>query len=206
MRSSRGQKHAMPASRDQADQANRYQAETHWFGVPPQLVLLGLAGVLFVLAVVLFAGGSWAVGLVLLGLSALITAAFLEVVRRRPESEWLRSAYWWTSSRLELVRARTKAIAEVQRLRGSQAVIESERRMALLRLGEAERSEDDEAAKTARARLLALERAEKALHGREEAGKAVADERIARVRLSVQETEVVKPEPLDEETTNLPAA
>jgi hypothetical protein len=198
----------MPASRDQADQANRYQAETHWFGVPPQLVLLGLAAVLFVLAVVLFAGGSWAVGLVLLGLSALMTAAFLEVVRRRPESEWLRSAYWWASSHLELVRARVKAIAEVQRLRGSQAVIESERRMALLRLGEAERSRDGVAAEMARERLRELKRAAQALEGREEAGRAVADERIARVRLSVQETLVVEPEPFPppDDDDRLPAA
>ena len=204
MRSSRGQKHAMPASHDQADQASRYQAETHWFGVPPQLVLLGLAVVVFVLAVVLFAGGNWAVGLVLLGLSALITAAFLEVVRRRPDSDWLRSAYWGASSRLELVRARAKAVADVQRVRGSRAVIESDRRMELLRLGEAERSKDSAAAEAARERLRELERAEQVLEGREEAGKALADERIARVRLSVQETLVVEPEPPDDDL--LPAA
>ena len=41
------------------------------------------------------------------------------------------------------------------------------------------------AAEAARERLRELERAEQALEGREEAGKALADERIARVRLSV---------------------
>jgi hypothetical protein len=216
VRSNRGQKHGMPPSHDPADQTRRVQlpdetgpvpvsvayAQTRWFGVPSPFVLLGVAVGSFLLAIALLAAGSWALGLFLLGLSALVTAAFLEVARRRPESDWLRSAHSWTSSRLELVRAHTKAVAEVQRLRGSLAVIESERRAALLRLGEAERSEDGEAAETARERLRALERAEEALHGREESEKAQAGERIRRARFSSQQTMVVEPE----EDSGRPAA
>lgn len=216
VRSSRGQKHAMPVSPDQADQTRRVQlpdetgpvpvsvayAQTRWFGVPPPLFLLGLASVAFVIAIVLFAGGSWAIGLVLLGLSALLVAAFLEIARRRPDSAFTHAssvaaggARTWAATQLELVRARTSAIAEVQRVRARRSLIESERRMAQLRLDEAVRSEDGETADAARERLLELDRAEQALEGREEAGRAKADERIRRVRLSVQQTMIVKPEP-----------
>jgi hypothetical protein len=206
----------MPASPDPADQTRRVQlpdetgpvpvsvayAETRWFGVPPPILLLSIACFSFVVALVLFAGGSWPGGLVLLGVSALFLAGFLEIARRRPDSSFTRAsagaavgARSWASSRFELVRAHSSAIAESQRVRGSRSVIESERRMATLRLGEATRSGDDEAAAAARERLEALERAEKALHGRVETRRAQADERIRKVRLSVEQTMVVKPEP-----------
>ena len=209
MRSNRGQKRGMPASRDQADRTQRVQlpdetgpvpvsivhAEPRWFGVPPPLLLFGLAASLFVLALVLLAVGSWPSGLILLGLSTLLTAAFLETARRRPGSERMRAAHSWTSSRLELAREHAKRLAEVQGLRGRRAVIESERRSALLRLGEATRSGDEEAVAAARTRLDELEQAEKALHGRLEERRTLTDERIRRVRMSIQETMVVVPEP-----------
>jgi len=74
-------------------------------------------------------------------------------------------------------------------------VIESERRSARLRLGEALQSEDEDAAAAARQRLAELDRAEAALQPRLEERLAVADERIRRVRMSVERTMVVRPEP-----------
>ena len=216
MRWNRGQKHGMPASRDQADQTLRVQlpdetgpvpvsiahAETRWFGVPPPILLLSIACFSFVVALILFVSGSWPGGLVLLGVSALFFAGFLEIARRRPDSSFTRAsavaavgARSWASSRFEVVRAHSSAIAESQRVRGRRSVIESERRMAVLRLGEATRSGDEEAAAASRERLEELERAEKALHGRAEARRAEADERIRKVRLSVEQTMVVEPEP-----------
>jgi hypothetical protein len=206
----------MPASRDPADQTRRVQlpdetgpvpvslahAEPRWFGIPPPLLLLGLAVLSFALAVALFAAGSWPFGLILLGLASLLTAAFLEVARRRPDTTFTRAssqaavgARSWASSRLELVRARSSAVAEAQRVRGARAVIESERRAARLRLGEALQSEDEESAGAARQRLAELDRADAALQPRLEERLALADERIRRVRMSVQETMVVRPEP-----------
>jgi hypothetical protein len=190
-------------------------AEPRWFGVPPPLLLLGLAVFSVVVALVLFATGSWPFGLILLGLAALLTAGFLEVARRRPDTTFTRassqaatSARSWASSRLELVRARSGAMAESQRVRGARAVIESDRRAARLRLGEALRSEDEEAAEAARQQLAELDRAEGALQPRLEERLALADERIRRVRLSVQQTMVVRPEPYpppDEGTPPTPA-
>ena len=125
-------------------------AEPRWFGVPPQLLLLGLAVLSFAIALALFAVGSWPFGLILLGLTAFLAAGFLEVARRRPDSTFTRAssqaasgARSWASSRVELARARSSALAEAQRVRGARSVIEWERRSARLRLGEALQSEDE---------------------------------------------------------------
>jgi hypothetical protein len=217
VRWNRGQKPGMPKSRDQADQTRRVQlppeetgpvpvslahAEPRWFGVPPPLLLLALAVLAFAVALTLFAAGSWPFGLILLGLAAFLTAGFLEVARRRPDTTFTRAssqaasgARSWASSRFELVRARSSALAEAQRVRGARAVIESERRAARLRLGEALKSEDEEAAEAARERLAELDRSEAALQPRLEERLALADERIRRVRMSVEQTMVVRPEP-----------
>jgi len=204
VRWNRGQKPAMPASRDQADQTRRLelpdetvpvslvQVEPRWFGVPPPFLLLGLSIFSFALSIALFAGGSWAFGLILLGLAALFTAAFMEIARRRP-SDAVIGARSWAGSRLELLVARSSAVAQAQRLRGDQAVIEAERRAALLRLGEAVQSEDENAALAARERLAHLDQAEKALHSRLAARLAQADEHVWRVRMSSRQTLIVPP-------------
>lgn len=196
----------MPVSPDPADQTRRVplppsetgpvpvsvsQAEVRWFGVPPLGLLLGVSVVTFVIAVVLLAGGSWAIGLGLLGIAALLGAAFLQF-SGAGIGEGVPA---WASARLEIFRARSGAIAESQRVHASRAVIESERRMARLRLGEAERSGDEEAAQTARERLSELDRSEAGLAGRVETRRAEADERIRAVRFSREQTMIVTPQP-----------
>jgi hypothetical protein len=171
---------------------SRSRAEPRWFGVPAPLLLFGLAVFSFALAVALFAGGSWPAGLILLGLAALFAAAFLEIARRRP-SDALIGARSWARPRLELLLARSRGVADAQRLRGDQAVIEAERRAALLRLGEAVQSEDEAAAAAARERLAELERGEEALRGRLAARLAEGDERVRRVRMSIQQTVIARP-------------
>jgi hypothetical protein len=73
-------------------------------------------------------------------------------------------------------------------------VLESERRAVRLRLAEAVLSGDDEVAAAARARLEELARAEAALDGRLEERRALAEERIRRVRMSIDETVIVGPD------------
>ncbi|HEY2074267.1 MAG TPA: hypothetical protein VGG88_11890 [Gaiellaceae bacterium] len=192
----------MPASPDPADQTRRVplppsetgpvpvsvsRAEVRWFGVPPLGLLVGVAVFTLAIALALLAGGSWAIGLGLLGIAALLGAAFLQISEAGIPA--------WVPARLEILRARSGAIAESQRVHASRAVIESERRMARLRLGEAERSDDEEAARTARERLSELDRSEAALAGRAESRRAEADERIRRVRFSTEETMIVTPKP-----------
>jgi len=197
----------MPASRDRADETQRVQlpdetgpvpvshvrAEPRWFGVPPPVALALVTALAFVLAIALFAAGSWPFGLIFLGLTAFLGAALLELARRRPWDAAV-SARSWLGPRLELVRARSRAIAEAERVRAGRAVVESERRAVNLRLGEAERSGDEETATAARARLEELTRAEAALDGRLEERRALAEERIRRVRMSMDETVIVGPD------------
>ena len=205
----------MPRSHDRTDETQTIElpdetgpvpvsivhAEPRWFGVPPPLMLLGLTAVCFVAAVVLFASGSWPFGLILLGLAAAFAAAFLEIAKRRPDSTLTREALAaavharsWGSAQLELARARSSALAESQRVHGARAVIEADRRQALLQLGEAQHSEDDAAEAMARERLAELKRAEEALAGRVEARRVESDERIRRVRMASEHTLVVPPD------------
>jgi hypothetical protein len=217
VRSNRGQKPVMPASHDPADETRRVplppdetgpvpvslvRVEPRWFGVPPPLLLLGLAVFSFALAVALFVGGSWPFGLILLGLVALFAASFLEIARRRP-SDAVVAARSWASSRLELLVARSSAVANEQRLRGDQAVIEAERRAALLRLGEAVQSDDGAAARAARERLAELDRADEVLRGRLAVRLNQADERVRRVRVSIERTAIVRP---SDDDSHRPAA
>ena len=197
----------MPASRDRADETRRVQlpdetgpvpiararAEPRWFGVPPALALVLVTVLAFIAAIALFAAGSWPFGVIFLGVTAFLGAALLELARRKPWDAAV-SARSWLGPRLELVRARSRAIAEVERVRSGRAVLESERRAVRLRLAEAERSGDEETAAAARARLEELTRAEAALDKRFEERRALADERVRRVRMSIDETVIVGPD------------
>ncbi|MGH2935484.1 MAG: hypothetical protein ACRDL2_13360 [Gaiellaceae bacterium] len=175
-------------------------AEAHWFGVPPPIALLGLAAGSFAAAVALFAAGSWPYGLILLGLTALLAAAFAEVARRRPYSALTRAsaqAAVLTRERgratLEMLMARSSAVAEQQRVRSARSVIEAERRATTLRLGEAVQREDDVAVQSARERLAELGRVEEELGKRLQVRLAETDDRLRRARLPVQRTMIVSP-------------
>jgi hypothetical protein len=220
----------MSASHDEADQTRRVElpgeetgpvpvsishAEPRWFGVTPPLALLLLALIAAMMAVALFATGSWPYGLILVGVSALIVAGFLEVARRRPDSRLTSYAASSAASGRERAAAavdrllvRSSAAAEVQRARNAQAALETDRRAAMLELGEAVHRDDAAAAQAARGRLVELDAIEVDLHDRLAERISSAEERIRRSKLSVQETMVVVPEPYpppDEGTPPVPA-
>jgi hypothetical protein len=217
VRSNRGQKAGVPASRDQADRTlrvplppdetgpvpiSRGHAEPRWFGVPPPLVLLALTAGSFVASLVLLAGGSWSIGAILLGLSALFLSAFLEVARRRPDSSLTRmsagaadGARSRAKTSFELLRARSRAVAATQHERAEQAVVESERRAVRLRLAEALQSDDEAEADALRDRLVQLDGAEERLRIVLQERLARTDERIRGVRLAAARTMVVPPGP-----------
>ena len=220
----------MSASHDEADRTRRVElpgeeigpvpvsishAEPRWFGVPPPLVLLLLALLALVGAVALFATGSWPYGLILVGVSALIVAGFLEVARRRPDSRLTgyaassaASAREHAAAALDRLLVRSSAAAEIQRVRNAQAALETDRRTAMLELGEAVHRDNEPAAQAARARLAELDAIEADLHDRLARRLSSAEERIRRSKLSVQQTMVVVPEPYpppDEGTPPTPA-
>jgi hypothetical protein len=189
------------------------QAETRWFGVTPPAMLLGLAGAAVVLAVVLFATGHWPYALILLGLGALLIAAFLEAARRRPVASNLSRASVDARERArsswETLRARQAAAVEARRIQSALAVLEPERRTAFHDLGAASHAHDASAEAAARARLTELDRRESELRAALDGALEEAGERIRKARLPVEETMMVLPSepapPPDEATPPQPA-
>lgn len=172
-------------------------AEPRWFGVTPPQLLLAVASAVVVLAIVLFAVGHWPYGLILLGLAALLLAAFLEAARRRPGAHPATRAGTAvrerTHSVLEELRARSTATADARRIQGGLLLIESERRQALTELGAAAHAHDSLAEAAARAKLTELDEREWALTAELEDRLAAAGERIRKARLPVQDTMMVLP-------------
>src|SRR5205085_1777541 len=68
------------------------RVEPRWFGIAPPHLLLAVAAAACAFAVVLFATGHWPYGLIVLGIGALLTAAFLEAARRRLSSTLTRAS------------------------------------------------------------------------------------------------------------------
>jgi hypothetical protein len=180
------------------------QAEPHWFGVAPPPLLLGIGVVLVVLALVLFATGHWPYGLIVLGVGALLLAAFLEAAKRRPENHaFLRTsahARERAQTAMETWRVRSAAAAEVRRVRHALALLDADRRGLLLELGTAAHRGDAGAEASLRGRLTELDATERRLRSELDSALTEAGERIRQARLPVEETMMVLPtEPLPPE-------
>lgn len=171
-------------------------AEARWFGIAPPAVLLSLSAAAIVVAIVLLATGNWPYSLILLGIGALLLAAFLEAARRRPAASVTRAsadARERARSSWETLRARQAAAAEARRVQSALVLLESERRAAFQGLGSAAHAGDSTAEAAARARLDELDEREAALRRRLEGAQAEAGERIRKARLPVEETMMVTP-------------
>jgi hypothetical protein len=174
------------------------RVEPHWFGIAPAPLLLGAGAGALLIAIVLFATGHWPFGLILLGVAALLAAAYVEAARRRPrrDQEPVRgaAALERAGAMWETLRTHAAASAEAKRLQSGIFVVESERRAALLELGEAVYAADAAKVAIARTTLAELDARDAELHRQMEDGLADAGERIRRARLAVQRTELRPPE------------
>jgi outer membrane biosynthesis protein TonB len=94
---------------------------------------------------------------------------------------------------LETWRARAAATAEVRRIHSGLAIVDAERRSALLELGAAAHRGDGLGEAGVRARLADLDEHESRLRGDLDARLEHAGERIRKARLSVQDTMMVTP-------------
>jgi hypothetical protein len=175
--------------------------EPRLFGVAPPTPLLAVAVGTLVVALVLFVAGLWPYGLIVLGVAALLFAAFFELAGRRPNSRFTRAtrdARARTGSFVETWRARAEVTANARRIHNGLARVADERRAALLQLGDAAHRSDGIGEADARARLDGLDRREAEL--REELDRRLEDagERIRQARFAVDETVMVTPnEPND---------
>jgi len=172
-------------------------SEPHWFGVTPPQLLLGVAAAVILLAVALFAVGHWPYGLILLGLAALLLAAFMETARRRPNAHpTVRAGVAVrerTHSLVEELRARSAATADARRLQSGLLLVENERRQALAELGAAAHAHDSTGEAAARAKLTELDEREASLQTELEERLWAAGERIRKAKLPVQDTMMVLP-------------
>jgi hypothetical protein len=96
-----------------------------WFGVAPALLLLALTAAAAVIAIALFASGRWPYGLIAGGAAILLATAFLEVGRRKPDSELSRRSL----DAVDDARARAGSVIEALAIRSRAG-----RQAALLRL------------------------------------------------------------------------
>jgi hypothetical protein len=170
--------------------------EPRFFGVAPPVLLPAVAAGALVIALVLFVTGHWPFGLILLGLAALLFAAFLELARRRPHSPVTRvsmDARERAGSALETWRARAAATAEVRRINNGLMLVDVERRTVLFQLGEAAHRRDAVAEAGARAHLAQLDHREADLRQKLESRLEQTGERIRKARLAVQDTMMVTP-------------
>jgi hypothetical protein len=186
-------------------------AEPRWFGVTPPNLLLGVAATAVAAAAIVFVTGHWPYGLILLGVGSLLFAAYLEAVRRGPESPLARAsidARERARSQWETLRARQASAAEIRRIQSAIAGLELERHTAVHDLGTAAYRHDSDAEGAARARLEGLDAREADLRAELDRAQKDAGERIRLARLPVQETVMVVPEPApppDEGTPPQPA-
>src|SRR5437879_5379822 len=93
------------------------RAEARFYGVTPATAVLVLAGAVLTVAIVLFIGGHWPVGLILLGVTVLLVLVFLETARRKPTGAVSRS----TAGALDAFRAQAGVAAESLATRGRTA-------------------------------------------------------------------------------------
>ena len=185
---------------------SEHVAEPQYFGLGPPLFVFSVAVVLFVVAVVVLALGSWAIGLVLLVVSFLLLPAFLAGARRWPSSGLARvslstaeRARGEASVAADAISTWSRAGREVVRLRREQFRLRRELDDALHALGLAVLEEDERVPElTTQARALAerIRTNEAAL----ERTVGYARERVRDERAAVVATEVRRPEDEDDES------
>lgn len=170
------------------------------FGVTPAMLLFALAACALTVAVVLLVLAHWIWGLGLLGVSFLLFAAFLEVARRKPDTEIARRTAEAADSlraragfAAQALAARSSARRTVVRLRAEELRLTDRRRELLLRLGEATFAQNKKAAKETTAELRDVDSEIEAKEDEIAAVLEGAHRHIEEARLEVQPTEIIEP-------------
>jgi hypothetical protein len=178
---------------------NVSRVEPRFYGVTPSLLALVLAGGAATVAILLFVGGHWPYGLILLGIAVILVLAFLETVNRRPA----RSGAEATPRPLDTFRSRSRVTAEsiatrgrarrqVYVLRQELARMAVDRDRLLFDLGNAVYGGDEQATEETRGRLEELDRLAAQKEAEMQQVLESAQNVLARGRLEVQPTEVAE--------------
>jgi hypothetical protein len=157
-------------------------AERRYYGVTPTALALGLAGVILVAAIILFAAGHWPIGLILLGVFVLLVVVTVETGAFRDRAGVAADSFATRG------RVTTRSLALRRELR-KLAVL---RGRLLFELGDAVYRGDEEATEAARARLVEVDEAWRQKEAEMQAVIEQAHDRLRRRRLEVQPTEMVE--------------
>ena len=178
---------------------NVTRAEPRFYGVTPVYLTFGLAVCALAVTIVLFATGNWQVALILFGVTILLSLAFLEALRRKPEAAVFRSRADALRGRAgfaaEAVIARSRAAAKVVGARRDFQRMLQRRLDLLVELGDAVYRGDEQATEAARKQLEELDRTSAQ---REEEIRKMWEgtrQRLTMRRLEVQPTQIVEPQP-----------
>ena len=171
--------------------------EPRFYGVTPSLLSLVLAGAATTVAILLFIGGHWPYGLILLGIAVLLVLAFLETAKRKPARDpaEARSLDTFRSRgrvAAESIATRGRARRRAYALRQELARMAVDRDRLLFELGNAVYLGDEQATEEARSRVEALDRLAAEREAEMQQVLESAQDALARGRLEVQPTEVAE--------------
>jgi hypothetical protein len=160
----------------------RTHAERRYYGVPPTALALGIAAVLLLAAIVLFATGHWPVGLILLGVFVLLLVVSVETGAFRDRAGVAADSF--------AIRGRvtTRTLTLRRELRKMSVL----RGRLLFELGDAVYRGDEQATEAARGRLVDLDEAWRQKEAEMQAVIVQAHDRLRQRRLEVQPTEMVE--------------
>lgn len=178
---------------------NVSRVEPRFYGVTPSLLALVLAGAAVAIAILLFVGGHWPYGMIVLGIAVLLVLAFLETARRKPSGTVSSS----TAQALDTFRSRGRVAAEslvtrrraTRQLYGLRQELEHmavRRDRLLFELGDAMYRGDEQATEEARSRVEELDRLAAQREAEMQQVVESTEHVLARGRLEVQQTEVAE--------------
>lgn len=184
---------------------NVTRTEPHFYGVTPALLALVLAGAATTVAILLFIGGHWPYGLILLGIAVLLVLAFLETAKRKPARDASQARpldTFRSRSRVaaESIATRGRARRQLYALRQELGRIAVDRDRLLFELGEAVYRGDEQAIEEARSRVEELDRLAAEREVEMQQVLESTEDVLARGRLEVQPTEIAEAPPDPEPT------
>jgi hypothetical protein len=190
----------MPPTEAEPVPVEQHVSQREVFGVPPSSVLLGLAVVGVIVAVVLFAIGSWPWALIVLGVSLFLFTGFASQARRLPDEAGaagrvsvgaIQSVRSRAGAAKETIAAHGSARLELARLRRDVTSLRKERGERARELGEAVYAENEAAAKDSKGRIKEIDDEIASKEGRMAEVTMEATDRIGRAKMQVQPTQVL---------------
>jgi hypothetical protein len=182
--------------------------QPRWFGIAPAAGLLVLAGISLLAAILLFVFGHWPVGLILVGLTLLLLAAFGEAAKRKPDSAFARRSFdAFRAARARAgvavgsAAARTRAQRELAQVRHELLSLQHHRRAKVAELGEAALAGDEPAMAALKDEIGGLDELAAQKEAEMEAIATRTQEHIEQARMAVQPTMIELPEGPDDPET-----